>query len=539
MLIRIIASTIEPVSREYSKGAHFQTDSYFALPRNREQSSRRERNGSYARSGSPPVLFEGFAMKEYLLVLALLCVQVLLPREARPGPTLVPDETRQCMECHAKPDIAITFQNNETQPASLDVEKFTGSAHGSLACSACHPDFAPGKHPARTFRSKVQYRIKSALVCRHCHTDEQLGNASIHAGLLEDERHGKALVCTNCHGAHAVARISGKGVLASEEQYCMGCHRRQAVLRFQSGERRDLKVDIAVLKTSVHGKLDCSDCHFGFSSDEHPQRNFRNRRDFTLASSESCRRCHFDKYTKTLESIHYTILSQGRLNAPVCIDCHGSHEIARVGKDRTTSAKRCQRCHSVEYDAYAKSVHGNALFNEHNQDVPVCADCHTAHTILDPFSLDYRERIPEMCSNCHAKEEIVGKYGLSTDVVKTYLSDFHGITLGLYKAQRGESARPGRPIAVCTDCHGTHNITTTVGPDATIVKRNLVKRCQKCHRNANDHFPDTWLPHYGPSLKHTPLVFIAGIAFKIFIPVMIIGLVLQVLLHIWRYAINR
>jgi predicted CXXCH cytochrome family protein len=478
-------------------------------------------------------------MRTYPYVLALLFLPVLLPHAV--GSEQFPSfgETRQCLECHAKPGIRITFQNNETLPAFVDPDTFKGSAHGSLACSACHADFAAGKHPARSFKNKTQYRIKSALVCRRCHTDEQIKKGFVHAELLEEEQRGKALVCTNCHGSHAIAVISGKGAIASEEQYCMQCHDRRTTLRFKNGEHRQTRVDVSLLKASVHGRLSCSDCHFGFSSEDHPRRNFRNARDFTLASSESCRRCHFDKYTKTLEGIHYAILSQGQLNAPVCIDCHGSHEISRVGRERAASAKRCQRCHSKEYDTYAKSIHGNALFNEHNQDVPVCVDCHTAHTIQDPFSLDYRERIPEMCSTCHAKKEIVGKYGLSTDVVKTYLSDFHGVTLGLYRMQKGENYKLGKPIAVCTDCHGTHNITGTVGPDATIVKKNLLKRCQKCHRDANEHFPDTWLSHYGPSLTRAPLVFIAGFAYKIFIPIIIIGLVLQILLHIWRYAINR
>jgi predicted CXXCH cytochrome family protein len=336
-----------------------------------------------------------------------------------------------------------------------------------------------------------------------------------------------------------IERVSGRNAFTNEEQYCMKCHDGHMSMKFSNGEAFSLKVDLNHLRTSVHAKLSCSDCHFGFSSEEHPQRRFNTPRDFVLSSSESCRRCHFDKYTKTLESIHYTLLSQGRLNAPVCTDCHGSHDISRIGKERSASAKRCQRCHSAEYDTYAKSVHGSALFNEHNQDVPVCVDCHTAHDIQDPFSLDYRERIPEMCSNCHARKEIVGKYGLSTNVVKTYLSDFHGMTLSLYKMQKGDSFKPARPIAVCTDCHGTHNITSTTGPDATTVKTNLANRCRKCHSNANDNFPDAWLSHYEPSLKRAPLVFAITFAYKLFIPIIVIGLIFQILLHIWRFAVNR
>lgn len=319
----------------------------------------------------------------------------------------------------------------------------------------------------------------------------------------------------------------------------MKCHARQMTMHFANGETLPAKVDSLLLKTSIHGKLSCSDCHYGFSSEEHPQRKFRTRRDFTLALSESCRRCHFDKYTKTLESIHYTMLSKGRLDAPVCTDCHGSHEVYRVSKERTASAKRCQRCHASEYETYARSVHGNALFNEHNQDVPVCVDCHTAHTIEDPFTLDYRDRIPEICSGCHAKKEIVGKYGLSTDVVKSYLSDFHGMTLGLYKMQKEGAERPHKPIAVCTDCHGTHNIVGTTGAHAGAVKANLLKRCQKCHADANKRFPDAWLSHYEPSFKRAPVVYVASMAYKFFIPIVIAGFVLQILLHIWRYAVNK
>ena len=446
------------------------------------------------------------------------------------------EEQERCLECHAKPGIIKVFQNNESLDAFLDPNTFHASVHHALACTSCHTDFSGGLHPERQFKSIEQYRIKSSLICRRCHADDQISKHTVHTGVLNT---GKPPVCTNCHGSHGIVRISGKGAFTNEEQYCMKCHNRPVTMHLKNGERQALVVNTLSLKMSVHGKLSCSDCHFGFSSEEHPERMFRTGRDFSLASSESCRRCHFDKYTKTLESIHYTMLSQGKLNAPVCTDCHGSHEVAPVGKERTASAKRCQRCHAQEYDKYAKSVHGKALFNDHNQDVPVCADCHTAHTIEDPFSLDYRERIPEMCSNCHGKTEIVGKYGLSTNVVKTYLSDFHGITLGLYKMQKGAGAKPRKPIAVCTDCHGTHGISSVRGSDAAVVKSNLLKRCQKCHPDANEHFPDAWLSHYEPSLKRSPFVFIAGFVYQLFIPLIVIGFVLQILLHIWRYAVNR
>jgi hypothetical protein len=66
-----------------------------------------------------------------------------------------------------------------------------------------------------------------------------------------------------------------------------------------------------------------------------------------------------------------------------------------------------------------------------------------------------------------------------------------------------------------------------------------VKRCQKCHPGATEEFPNAWLSHYEPSLSNAPLVFLINLTYKIFIPFMLIGLILQILLHIWRYAVNR
>jgi nitrate/TMAO reductase-like tetraheme cytochrome c subunit len=448
-------------------------------------------------------------------------------------------ESLYCLNCHARHGPVKKFQNNESISAYVDADRFRASVHNFLTCSGCHTDFSGDKHPERRFRSKHQYRLKASRICRRCHKDEDIKVKSIHASLLGKEKEGKSPVCTDCHIAHSIMPVSGGKVFATEGKYCMSCHGYEIMAVFKNEESLLLKIDASELKGSAHSRLSCSDCHFGFSSEAHPQRNFRSRRDYTLASSAVCRRCHFDKYTKTTESIHFAMLSKGRLEAPTCVDCHGAHSVQYVSADRTTSAMKCRKCHNREYEMYSKSVHGAALLNEHNKDVPVCIDCHMAHDIRNPLALEYHERIPEMCSNCHADEKIVGKYGLSTDVVKTYLSDFHGVTLRFYRMQKEEIYRPSKPIAVCTDCHGTHNITKTAGPDATVVKANLVKRCRKCHKNATENFPDTWLSHYMPTLSNAPLVFMVNTIYKVLLPVMVVGLFLQILLHIWRYLVSR
>jgi hypothetical protein len=123
--------------------------------------------------------------------------------------------------------------------------------------------------------------------------------------------------------------------------------------------------------------------------------------------------------------------------------------------------------------------------------------------------------------------------------VKTYLSDFHGITLGFYKKQREEFNKPARLIAVCTDCHGTHNIISTRSIAPAVVKANLVKRCQQCHKEAAKNFPEAWLSHYTPTPDHASMIFIINLIYSIFTPIMVTGIILQILLHIWRYAVNR
>lgn len=471
-------------------------------------------------------------------VLFILCL-VMLGSASTAGSAEPPEGTGDCLGCHGQRGLTVTFQNSETMDAFVDAGKYAASMHGSLACASCHEEFSVQDHPKRSFKSREQYSTRSSSVCRQCHPDDQLNKSPIHASFLTKKSGAPA--CSNCHNPHTVTSgIHGKQTI-SENDHCLRCHKHAMGIRLRNGEHVSLKVDAAALGGSVHAKLACFDCHFGFSSTQHPKRNFNSPRDFSIAQSEACRRCHFDKYTKTLESIHYSILSQGNLKAPVCTDCHGSHTVVQARADKLQSSRRCGRCHQEVYQIYTKSVHGTALIAENNLDVPICADCHTAHTIIGAHTQDYTDRVPEICGKCHSDVALMGKYGLYPGVVTSYLQDFHGVTLQLYQRQKnGDGAAASRrSIATCVDCHGIHDITKTTGPSSNLVKARLVKRCEKCHPGATEDFPDAWLSHYEPSLSNAPLVYLINLTYQVFIPFMLIGLVLQILLHIWRYAVNR
>ena len=72
-----------------------------------------------------------------------------------------------------------------------------------------------------------------------------------------------------------------------------------------------------------------------------------------------------------------------------------------------------------------------------------------------------------------------------------------------------------------------------------MLQANLQKTCAKCHPGAPKNFTGAWLSHYQPSPKRAPLVWAVGVFYKIFIPFLIGGLVLQILLHLWRVMVNR
>jgi hypothetical protein len=122
--------------------------------------------------------------------------------------------------------------------------------------------------------------------------------------------------------------------------------------------------------------------------------------------------------------------------------------------------------------------------------------------------------------------------------MQTYLADFHGMTASLHRSE-GRPAEPQALTALCVDCHGVHDITKAKGPASAVIKANLLNTCRKCHAGATQNFSDSWLSHYQPSLTRTPLIYIVKIGYAFLIPFMIGGLVLQILLHLWRVVVNR
>jgi hypothetical protein len=125
------------------------------------------------------------------------------------------------------------------------------------------------------------------------------------------------------------------------------------------------------------------------------------------------------------------------------------------------------------------------------------------------------------------------QYGLSTDVLETYVADFHGTTVTLFEKQSPD-AETNKPV--CFDCHGVHDIKRTDDPEKGLqVRENLLARCQVCHPDATADFPDAWMSHYMATLEEHPLVFGVDLFYKIFIPLVLGGMGFLVVLDFsWR-----
>ncbi len=250
---------------------------------------------------------------------------------------------------------------------------------------------------------------------------------------------------------------------------CDTCHTQELDKTLPSGEKLSLRVDPAVLKSSVHGQLQCTSCHRSIEGFPHTENNASTIREYRVSQKDACTGCHAVVYTEMNGSVH-----------------------AALG------------------------------------DKVLCTDCHRPH---ESEILPTRVESVAQCSNCHDDAALMRGYGVSTDVVRTYLHDYHGKTLVL--AAKQSTAAPIAE-AVCTDCHGTHNIVRTDGTNRAILQSNMADTCRKCHPGAGDSFVSAWLSHNEPSLDKAPLVFFADWFYRLLIPFVVVGLLIHIILDFRR-----
>ena len=334
---------------------------------------------------------------------------------------------------------------------------------------------------------------------------------------------------------------------------CLACHAApDQSIELSQGEMLDISVEPEMFASSTHFELACTQCHTTIKAFPHPQRTEETRRDYQLAFTESCKTCHEEQYTQVTDSIHGEKLSLAGDPtcpdcgfAPTCADCHDPHtqHPVRDASGNLLAAVRhqtpltCAKCHNTIFEEYKNSVHGSGILEENNPDVASCTDCHGVHTIGDPTTAAFRNSSIQLCANCHTDAAIMDKYGISTNVLNTYVADFHGTTVTLFERQNPDELTNK---AVCYDCHGIHGIYAVDDPQKGLsVKQNMLVACQRCHPDATENFPDSWLSHYIPSPDKYPLVYYVELFYKILIPTVLGGMVVIVLSDVTKRTIFR
>jgi cytochrome b subunit of formate dehydrogenase len=174
---------------------------------------------------------------------------------------------------------------------------------------------------------------------------------------------------------------------------------------------------------------------------------------------------------KLMQSIHGSLFT--------CVDCH---KLANDPKDKNKRRRpECSDCHTDEQAAYERGLHSKPTKGG-TAPAATCIDCHGApHEILaadDPKSPVNHSNIPATCGRCHGQKFLMESNGESAQAFVSYQQSVHGLAI-----EKGS-----KKAAVCTDCHGTHEILRANDPKSPINKFNVPATCGKCHSTVSQTF---------------------------------------------------
>jgi cytochrome b subunit of formate dehydrogenase len=146
----------------------------------------------------------------------------------------------------------------------------------------------------------------------------------------------------------------------------------------------------------------CNDCHgvHDIWEVEDPRSRI-NRRNIP----HTCGVCHVGVQTTYEKSVHGALLASGDEAAPVCSSCHSAHDIVRPEglAFKMASDERCGECHADRLRRYRETFHGKAMALG-LPGVAACYDCHGQHNIVrvgDPGGPLSPEHRLETCRKCH------------------------------------------------------------------------------------------------------------------------------------------
>jgi predicted CXXCH cytochrome family protein len=413
--------------------------------------------------------------------------------------------TQECLECHDDRDM----KADDGRAIGVPSEWFKESVHGDVECVDCHS--APGN-----FEDTPHWQAYASVDCADCHEDETHSFGDNFHATARARGNLRAPTCSACHGIGGDPHRLRELDLRSAESACQSCHEKEALSYDTSVHAAAAKAGkpsagcvtchqshgpglppaagaVSKLCTSCHtdamaavergghvtmgeaatATLNCSSCH-----DAHATQ----RPTLSPRVAQACGQCHTDETEQFKGSVHEDLLADGDIN---CVSCHSTHVAEGERPDLDAG---CATCHEDEELAYRGSVH--RLGRMRGALAASCASCHGGHHILaasDEKSSVYPGNIPGTCGKCHGDESVVTSDFVRLPVsLPGYLESVHGHGWD-EDAHPNAEWNSGR-TAVCTDCHGTHDLRTAQDPESSINRHHIATTCGRCHTEISETY---------------------------------------------------
>ncbi|MBI5508567.1 MAG: DUF4405 domain-containing protein [Deltaproteobacteria bacterium] len=361
----------------------------------------------------------------------------------------------ECTDCHTqKGDYASTPHYDKPHKAACAachqgaVASFEAGFHGEAGkhggpdaptCVTCH------KASADSHSIQALTKRGAENACRACHkTETRAYDTSVHFTAAKADKPSPG--CTGCHPTHSRALPPSTGAV---NRLCEKCH---------AAAMRELVDGTHRRAAAKEGVVSCASCH-----DVHAtHKPHLDRR--TLAS---CNTCHQELAGQFKGSVHEAKFASGEMT---CLTCHRSHQVQDASESENLG---CGACHADVEQTYRTSAHRLARLHG-NKVAATCGSCHSGHHVLPATSADSpvnHRHIPQTCGKCHTDTAVI-----TNDYVRLPIS-LPSYNLSVH----GTGWLAGKKTAVCTDCHGVHDLQSSVVTSSSIHKENLARTCGKCH----------------------------------------------------------
>jgi formate dehydrogenase gamma subunit len=426
---------------------------------------------------------------------------------------ILPQSNDDCLTCHGDNTLT-TERNGKEVSLYVDQKLFDHSAHAKLQCISCHTGFnideiphkeniqpinceschadAPIKHPFHPQMINANgINGGKDVNCKGCHGTHDVISPKVSGS--EFSNANIVTACGNCHSEEkkeflTSAHANGirEGIKGAPN--CFTCHKNPVVPFGSLTDQTQLKLNQTKL---------CLSCHL-----DNPEIRARTSPSAGFIAS----------YTN---SVHGKALEAGNGQAANCVNCHTAHRVKPPGDpnsniNRLNIPNTCGQCHGDIEKEYKESIHGTAALQKGSTDAPVCVTCHGEHNILKP-SNPLAPTAPanvsqQVCSRCHASVTLAAKYGLNPNRLTTFKDSYHGLAL-----EGGQTT-----VANCGSCHGVHLILPASDPKSSVFKGNLANTCGKCHPGANQNFA-VGKVHVSSKTKEEPILYWISLVYIILI----------------------